>query len=71
MTVDAILIPVPLHIFLLPNQIIHAPITPISILLSSITPIKFPLFLFIINLPFLFIPYNHIPKTFPFSTLYR
>ncbi|ACX66081.1 Uncharacterized membrane-anchored protein YitT, contains DUF161 and DUF2179 domains [Paenibacillus sp. cl141a] len=69
-TVGAILMAVALEIFLVPNEIIDGGITGISIVLSSITPIKLGVFLFIINLPFLFIGYKQIGKTFAFSTLY-
>ncbi|MGE7057248.1 YitT family protein, partial [Paenibacillus glucanolyticus] len=69
-TIGAILMAVALEIFLVPNEIIDGGITGISIVLSSITPIKLGVFLFIINLPFLFIGYKQIGKTFAFSTLY-
>ncbi|MEK3779976.1 YitT family protein [Paenibacillus sp. FSL R5-0810] len=69
-TVGAILMAVALEIFLVPNEIIDGGITGISIVLSEITPIKLGLYLFVINLPFLFIGYKQIGKTFAFSTLY-
>lgn len=69
-TIGAILMAVALEIFLVPNEIIDGGITGISIVLSEITPIKLGLYLFIINLPFLFIGYKQIGKTFAFSTLY-
>ncbi|WP_339265830.1 YitT family protein [Paenibacillus sp. FSL K6-1330] len=69
-TIGAILMAVALEIFLVPNEIIDGGITGISIVLSSITPINLGVFLFIINLPFLFIGYKQIGKTFAFSTLY-
>ena len=69
-TIGAVLMAVALEIFLVPNEIIDGGITGISIVLSSITPIKLGVFLFIINLPFLFIGYKQIGKTFAFSTLY-
>ncbi|OOC62025.1 YitT family protein [Paenibacillus ihbetae] len=69
-TIGAILMAVALEIFLVPNEIIDGGITGISIVLSEITPIKLGLYLFVINLPFLFIGYKQIGKTFAFSTLY-
>ncbi len=69
-TIGAILMAVALEIFLVPNEIIDGGITGISIVLSEITPIKLGLYLFVINLPFLFLGYKQIGKTFAFSTLY-
>ena len=67
-TVGAIMMAVALEIFLVPNEIIDGGITGISIVLSAITPINLGIFLFLINLPFLFIGYKQIGKTFAFST---
>lgn len=61
---------VALEVFLVPNTIIDGGITGISIVLSQITPIALGAFLFLFNLPFLFIGYKQIGKTFAFSTLY-
>lgn len=61
---------VALEVFLVPNTIIDGGITGISIVLSKITPISLGIFLFVFNLPFLFIGYKQIGKTFAFSTLY-
>lgn len=69
-TVGAILMGVALEIFLVPNQIIDGGITGISIVLSKITPVSLGLYIFLINLPFLFIGYKQIGKTFAISTLY-
>lgn len=69
-TIGAILMAVALEVFLVPNEIIDGGITGISIVLSEITPIKLGLYLFVINLPFLFIGYKQIGKTFAISTLY-
>ncbi|QJD87389.1 YitT family protein [Cohnella herbarum] len=69
-TIGAILMAVALEIFLVPNEIIDGGITGISIVLSEITSVPLGIFIFVINLPFLFIGYKQIGKTFAISTLY-
>lgn len=69
-TLGAVLMAVALEIFLVPNEIIDGGITGISIVLSKITALPLGIFLFIINLPFLFLGYKQIGKTFAISTLY-
>jgi uncharacterized membrane-anchored protein YitT (DUF2179 family) len=65
----AALVAVGLEIFLVPNNIIDGGITGISIILSKVTGINLGLFLFLLNLPFLFLGYKQIGKTFTLSTL--
>jgi uncharacterized membrane-anchored protein YitT (DUF2179 family) len=65
----AALVAVGLEIFLVPNNIIDGGITGISIILSKVTGISLGLFLFLLNLPFLFLGYKQIGKTFTLSTL--
>ncbi len=55
--------------FLVPNKILDGGITGISIMLSHLTGIKLGLFLFILNIPFFYIGYKQIGKTFALSTL--
>ncbi|PLS02766.1 YitT family protein [Neobacillus cucumis] len=69
-TLGAILMSVGLEIFLVPNNVIDGGITGISIMLSFITGWKLGLFLFIFNIPFIFLGYKQIGKTFALSTLY-
>lgn len=69
-TLGAALMGVGLEIFLVPNNVIDGGITGISIMLSYITGWKLGIFLFILNIPFFFIGYKQIGKTFAFSTLY-
>ncbi|WP_145131757.1 YitT family protein [Paenibacillus sp. Y412MC10] len=69
-TVGAVLMAVALEVFLVPNEIIDGGITGISIVFSKVTTFPLGIFLFIINLPFLFLGYKQIGKTFAFSTLY-
>jgi len=67
--IGAILMAVALEFFLVPNNIIDGGITGISIILSHITGFKLGIFLFVLNLPFLFLGYKQIGKTFALSTL--
>jgi uncharacterized membrane-anchored protein YitT (DUF2179 family) len=69
-TVGAILMGVGLEIFLVPNNVIDGGITGISIILSYLTGWKIGIFLFLLNIPFFFIGYKQIGKTFALSTLY-
>ena len=55
--------------FLVPNKILDGGITGISIMLSHLTGIKLGLFIFILNIPFFYIGYKQIGKTFALSTL--
>ncbi|MBD0380769.1 YitT family protein [Paenibacillus sedimenti] len=66
----AVLMSVGLEIFLVPNNIIDGGITGISIILSHLTNIQVGIFLTLINLPFLYIGYKMIGKTFALSTLF-
>ncbi|WP_044337239.1 YitT family protein [Rossellomorea aquimaris] len=69
-TIGAVIMAVGLEIFLVPNQVIDGGIVGVSIMLSHITGVKLGLFIFILNIPFFFIGYKQIGKTFAFSTLY-
>lgn len=66
----AILVAVALEIFLVPNQVIDGGIVGVSIILSHLTKLKLGFLLFFLNLPFLFIGYKQIGKTFAISTLF-
>jgi len=61
---------VALEVFLVPNNIIDGGVTGISILVSHLTGIPLGWFLFLLNLPFLFLGYKQIGKTFALSTLF-
>lgn len=69
-TIGASLMGVGLEIFLVPNNVIDGGITGISIMLSYVTSWKLGLFLFLLNIPFFFLGYKQIGKTFAISTLY-
>lgn len=66
----AILAAVGLEIFLIPNNIIDGGVVGISIILSYITKIPLGLLIFVLNIPFLFVGYKQIGKTFVVSTLF-
>lgn len=66
----AVLFSVGLEIFLVPNQIMDGGIVGISIILSHLTGVNLGLFLFFLNIPFFFIGYKQIGKTFAISTLF-
>ncbi|WP_462409616.1 YitT family protein [Neobacillus sp. Marseille-QA0830] len=69
-TIGAILMATGLEIFLVPNNVIDGGITGISIMIAHITGWKLGLFLFILNLPFVYMGYKQMGKTFAFSTIY-
>ncbi|WP_245954684.1 YitT family protein [Paenibacillus flagellatus] len=66
----AALVSVGLEIFLVPNHIIDGGVVGISIISQHLTGLPLGLFLTVINLPFLYIGYKQIGKTFALSTLY-
>lgn len=69
-TIGAIMMATGLEIFLVPNHVIDGGITGISIMLSHITGWKLGIFLFLLNLPFVYMGYKQLGKTFAFSTVY-
>lgn len=70
LTVGAAFMAVGLEIFLVPNNIIDGGITGLSIIFAHLTGWKLGIFLVVLNLPFLFLGYKQIGKTFALSTLY-
>src|ERR1700760_2638749 len=69
-TIGAVLMSIGLEIFLVPNNVIDGSITGISMMLSYLTGWKLGIFIFLLNIPFFFIGYKQIGKTFAISTLY-
>ncbi|WP_420489232.1 YitT family protein [Neobacillus niacini] len=69
-TIGAALMAVGLEIFLVPNHVIDGGIVGISIMLSYLTGWKLGIFIFLLNIPFFYIGYKQIGKTFALSTLY-
>ncbi|MGM9571443.1 MAG: YitT family protein [bacterium] len=70
MTLGALLTAIGLEIFLIPNSIIDGGVIGISIISSHLTGFPLGIFILLLNLPFLWIGYDHIGKTFALSTLY-
>nr|WP_295975320.1 YitT family protein [uncultured Bacillus sp.] len=65
----AILMGIGLEEFLVPNKILDGGIVGISIILSHLTSWRLGLFIFTLNIPFFYIGYKQIGKTFALSTL--
>lgn len=65
----AVLMGVGIEEFLVPNRILDGGIVGISIILSHLTGWRLGLFIFVLNIPFFFIGYKQIGKTFALSTL--
>lgn len=68
--IGGIIAAIGLEIFLVPNSVIDGGITGISIMLSHLTGVPLGIFIFILNLPFIFIGRKQIGKTFALSTLF-
>lgn len=56
--------------FLIPNQIIDGGIVGIAIVLSHITSFPFALFIILLNIPFLYLGYLQIGRSFAFGTIF-
>lgn len=69
-TIGASIMAASLELFLIPNNILDGGITGISIIISYLTGWRAGFILFILNLPFVYIGYKQIGKTFAFTTLY-
>ena len=59
-----------LELFLIPNQIVDGGVVGISIMASYLTKLPLGVFTFCLNLPFLFMGYKQIGRTFVLSTLF-
>lgn len=59
-----------LELFLIPNDIVDGGVVGISIMASYLTKLPLGIFTFCLNLPFLFMGYKQIGKTFVLSTLF-
>ncbi|MFL8935157.1 Uncharacterized membrane-anchored protein YitT, contains DUF161 and DUF2179 domains [[Bacillus] enclensis] len=66
----AIMMALGIEVFLVPNLIMDGGIVGISIILYNLTGIGIGLFIFLLNIPFFFIGYKQIGKTFAISTLF-
>lgn len=69
-TIGALLMATGLEIFLVPNKVIDGGVTGISIMLSHVTGLTLGIFLFVLNLPFVYLGYKQFGKTFAISTIY-
>ncbi len=68
--IGSILAAIGLEIFLIPNNIIDGGIVGISIISSYLSKLPLSLFILVLNLPFLFLGYKQIGKTFVLSSLF-
>lgn len=68
--IGASLVAVGLELFFVPNNIIDGGIVGISIILSHLSGLKLGILIFLLNLPFFYLGYKQIGKTFAFSTFF-
>ncbi len=68
--IGSILAAVGLEMFLIPNNITDGGIVGISIITSYLTDLPLSLFIIVLNIPFLFLGYKQIGKTFVFSSIF-
>ncbi|MGF2616426.1 YitT family protein [Rossellomorea vietnamensis] len=66
----AIMMALGIEVFLVPNMIMDGGIVGISIILYNLTGIKLGVFIFLLNIPFFFLGYKQIGKTFAVSTVF-
>lgn len=59
-----------LEIFLVPNNVIDGGVVGIAIMISHLTGLPFWIFLILVNIPFVYLGYQQIGKTFTLSTLF-
>ncbi|HCD18459.1 YitT family protein [Macrococcoides caseolyticum] len=69
-TIGAILMAIALELFLVPNNLLDGGIVGVSIMMSHFLKLPIGLFIFILNIPFFYLGYKQIGKTFALSTLY-
>ncbi|PFG07645.1 uncharacterized membrane-anchored protein YitT (DUF2179 family) [Bacillus sp. es.034] len=65
----AIMMALGIEVFLVPNMIMDGGIVGISIILYNMTGISLGVFIFLLNIPFFFLGYKQIGKTFTISTI--
>lgn len=66
--IGAMIMAVGLELFLVPNQIMDGGIVGISIIISHLLSLPLGLFIFILNIPFIFLGYKQLGKTFAILT---
>jgi len=57
-----------LELFIVPNRLLDGGVTGISLLISSITGLDISIFIFLINVPFIFLGYKQVGKVFAIKT---
>lgn len=70
LTLGAVIVAFALECFLIPNKIIDGGVIGVSMMLNTITHINLGTLIFCLNLPFIFLAYTTIGKTFVFQTFY-
>ncbi|WP_091836702.1 YitT family protein [Marininema halotolerans] len=68
--IGAAFVAIGLEVFLVPNNVIDGGVVGVSIILSYLTSVPLGALLFLLNLPFFFLGYKQIGKTFALSTLF-
>lgn len=68
--IGSIIAAIGLEIFLIPNNIIDGGVVGISIMASYLTSLPLGAFIILLNLPFLYLGYIQIGKSFAYSTLF-
>lgn len=66
--VGACITAIALSLFLVPNNILDGGIVGVSIIISHLTHLPLGVFIFLLNIPFIFLGYKQIGKTFALST---
>ncbi|RKQ16459.1 YitT family protein [Lysinibacillus endophyticus] len=66
--IGALIFAIGLELFLVPNNVMDGGIVGISIIISHLVGLPVGVFIFILNLPFIFIGYKQIGKTFALTT---
>lgn len=70
LSIGAVIAAAGLEFFLVPNQLIDGGVIGLSIIASHLTGWPLSIFVVLLNLPFLYLGYMQIGKSFAFSTLY-
>lgn len=70
LTLGALIVSFALEGFLIPNNIIDGGVIGVSMMMNTITGVNLGLLIFLLNLPFIFLAYTTIGKTFVFNTFY-
>lgn len=69
-TLGAVIMAYSLEAILIPNNIIDGGVTGVSMMLDHLTSIELSIFLVLLNLPFFFLGYKQIGKSFAINMLY-